>query len=355
MYSALYYPHATITDQNIIKTGLLLWDQLEYICPYRGYHPDQQTSDVQAALEIISKPLLPSDEEKSLVHKEVERLINSDLPDWFVFIPENPNLMYGIYPQKMLEKTWNLLLESKFVAQSITPENSPDWYDRHSYVMSSSLGLTLMSILADCCAGTQKRMVTDEVDSYSALMRYITQINNGQYEGLRELRITKMPMLESHYEQLITISLRVIDTDILNLGQLVELRKREIKKNDTLLRDLRHNYFTKLDAYVKQISEDARHEGDRTEILRNFEQAMESDLLDLKRELKLQATKTLLSKEIFGAIVAQAFSVVEPVSSSLVSIGLLGKTWSDYRANKRKALKDHAMSWLYQSKPSKIY
>src|SRR5262249_25100266 len=134
-----------------------------------------------------------------------------------------------------------------------------------------------------------------------------------------------------------------------------ELREREVKNNDTLLRDLRHNYFNRLDAYVKQLAQEVRHKGDQDEIARTFEQEMESDLNELKKELKFEARKTLLSKEVFGAVVATALSVVEPISTSIISVGLLGKTLNDYRAAKRKVLKSHAMSWLYQIKPSKIY
>jgi hypothetical protein len=352
MYSALYYPHAGISDKNIIKTGLLLWDQLEYISPYPGYEPRPQAHDVESALEVISKPYFPSAEERRLVHKEVEKLVHSELPDWFVFIPDNPDLMYGIYPQKMLGETWDLLLDSKFVKRAT---GDSDWYSRNDYVMSSSLGLTLMSIMADCYAGTQKRLVTDEVDSYSALTRYITQINDGQYVGLKDLSIAKDQMSENKFEQLITISLRVFDTDSIDIKRLIELRKREVKEKDTLLSEVRRNYYSKLDEYVKQITDEARHEGDRKEILRNFENAMEIDLLDLKRELKLEASKALLSKEVLGAVVAQAFSIIEPISSTLVSVGLLGKTLNEYRASKRKALKNHSMSWLYMTNPSKIY
>jgi hypothetical protein len=352
MYAALYYPYAGITDEDIIKTGLMLWDKLEYISPYPTYRPKEQTPEVESALEIISKPHLPSYDEKELVHKEVEKLVNTELPEWFVFIPENPELRYGIYPQKILEKTWNLLLQSNFVARAT---GDTKWYNRGDYVMSSSLGLTLMSILADCCAGSQKRTIKDEVDSYAALTRYITQINDGQYVGLKDLGISKARMLEPEYERLITITLKVFDTSAVDIRRLTELRAREVTKNDTLLREIRHKYFTKLDDCVRQITEEARHKGDQEEFLRDFESAMEDDLVDLKRELKLQARKSLLSKEVLGAVVAQAFSVVEPISTSLISVGLLAKTLDEYRDNKRKSLKNHAMSWLYLSKPSRIY
>jgi hypothetical protein len=356
MYSALYYPYAEISNESILKTGLLLWDKLEYICPWHGYSQNPRSSNIGAALELIVKPHLPSPEEKRLIHKEVEKLINSELPDWFIFIPENPELRYSIYLEKMLDETWELLLNSNFVVKH-TPPHDPDesWWRRSEYVMSSSLGLTLMSIIADCCAGSQKRMITDEVDSYSALTRYITQINDGQYLGLKELRISKTPFAEPHYEKLITVSLKALNLDDIDFQQLISLREREVKQKDTLLRELRRNYFTKLDVYIKQLTEEARHEGDCEEILRTFETSAEDDLTDLKRELKLNVKKTLLSKEVLGAVVAQAFSVVEPISTSLVSVGLLGKSLTDYRANKRNVLKDHSMSWLYMSKPSKIY
>ena len=355
MYTALYYPYAEISNESILKTGLLLWDKLEYICPYRGYPQNPRSYNVGAALELISKPHLPSKEEKRLMHSEVEKLISSELPDWFIFIPENPELGYSIYPQKMFDETWQLLLNSDFVKRATAHSTEDSWYSGNEYIMSSSLGLTLMSILADCCAGSQKRMVTDEVDSYSALTRYIPQIDEGQYLGLKGLKVSKTPFAEPHYEKLITVSLKSLNLDDIDIKQLINLREREAKENDTLLRELRRNYFTNLDSYIKQLTEEARHEGDCAEILRTFEIAAEDDLLDLKRELKLNAKKTLLSKEVLGAIVAQAFSVVEPVSTSLISVGLLGKSLTDYRANKRKVLTDHSMSWLYMSKPPRIY
>lgn len=355
MYSALYYPHAELSDESIIKTGLLLWDKLDYICPYKGYSQYNQSLDISAALELILTPHLPSNEEKILVHKEVEKLVQTKLPDWFIFIPKNPELSYRIYPQKMLDKTWQLLLNSNLVKNSKKYDSKDHWSTGSDYIMSSSLGLTLMSILADCCAGSQKRLITDEVDSYSALTRYITQINEGEYVGLKELKAPKIPLTKPHYEKLITVSFKALNLDGIDIKKLILLREREVKENDTLLRELRRNYFTKLDGYVKQLSEDARHEGDCKEILRTFETEAEDDLLNLKRELKLNAKKTLLSKEVFGTIVTTSLSVIEPISTSIIGVGLLGKTLVDYRANKRKVLEGRSMSWLYMTKPSKIF
>lgn len=352
MYTALYYPHTTVKDESLMKTSLLLWDQIECISPFPKYQPQHEDRNMQAASELVAKSHIPSDEEKRQAHEEIEKLVNSDLPGWFVFTPENPHLRYEIYPDKFLDKTWEILENSKFVERSREKDTTYNIYD---YTMTTSLGLTLMSILAECCAGSQKRMLTDEVDSYGALTRYITQINGGEYKGLQTLKSPCAPSLKADQEKLLTVSFKVINVDELDLSKLIELRRREANSNDTLLRDLRHNYFNKLDTYITQLAKEARHKGDQDEIARTFEQEMESDLNDLKKELKFEARKTLLSKEVFGAIVATALSVVEPISTSIISVGLLGKTLNDYRAGKRKALKNHAMSWLYQIKPSKIY
>jgi hypothetical protein len=39
MRSAMYYPHITIQSENIIRTALLLWDQVHVIVPYSGFVP----------------------------------------------------------------------------------------------------------------------------------------------------------------------------------------------------------------------------------------------------------------------------------------------------------------------------
>jgi hypothetical protein len=37
MRSALYYPHTEINSEEVMKTALLLWDELHAIAPWDGY------------------------------------------------------------------------------------------------------------------------------------------------------------------------------------------------------------------------------------------------------------------------------------------------------------------------------
>ncbi len=60
MYTALYYPHTKIRMENLMKTSLLLWDQVEYICP-ENFVPDSYDEKVMAeAAELITHQHVPS-------------------------------------------------------------------------------------------------------------------------------------------------------------------------------------------------------------------------------------------------------------------------------------------------------
>jgi hypothetical protein len=37
MFSAIYYPHTAVRDENFLKHALLYWDEVEYISPSHGY------------------------------------------------------------------------------------------------------------------------------------------------------------------------------------------------------------------------------------------------------------------------------------------------------------------------------
>jgi hypothetical protein len=51
MYSALYYSHTRLREQEFAKTALLLWDKVNYISPFRGFHPEYEDSTLAEAAE----------------------------------------------------------------------------------------------------------------------------------------------------------------------------------------------------------------------------------------------------------------------------------------------------------------
>ena len=232
MYSALYYPHINIEDRGLIRDALLLWDKLEYITPSEyntSWHPDD---DYKTALSLISEPHVPSDEEKESAHNSVLELATSDLPPEFTFDPDRSWDSYNIYPQKLLPKTWDMLYELKLA-------------NKHNdrFLTSSSLGFSIMSILADNCAGLQKQLITDETDFYSALTRYFTEINGGIYRLYSDKEsVTGNQQLDlDDVDRLVTISLKTINLKNIPIKSLISYRKKEKEDNASHLRTLRYN------------------------------------------------------------------------------------------------------------------
>jgi hypothetical protein len=202
-----------------------------------------------------------------------------------------------------------------------------------------------MAILADSCAGTQKALTTDRAESHSALTRWITLTKGGEFKAGPYKKDAE------DYKRLVSISLRVIDSRRFELRNLISLRQREEREGGHSLRDLRHRYLTKINECTDKLATQARTQGDKAEIERAFEQEMKDDLKALQNELRAHGKKTLLSKELAVAVVASAGVVVEPVVSSVLGIGALGKLKVEYREGRNKVLRNHSMSWLYE--PSK--
>jgi hypothetical protein len=252
MLTALYYPRIKV-GADLFKNSLFLWDRLEYITPdaySRAWYDD---AELDEAVTSFTDPHVPSQEEKQLADEAVVELLSHPLPDWFYLrqdqIPDE--LRYSIYPQKFLPQTWDTL-QQRGLARPLG-----DGYDT-----TAALGLTMMSILADCCAGTQKRLVTDETVSYSVLDRYLATIGGAE-----------LGRFDDKSERLVTISLKVMDFKDVKLARLVELRQKEKTASGAHLTALRHGYLQKIEEYADRLNQ-AKSESDVEELKRVFEQEM---------------------------------------------------------------------------------
>jgi hypothetical protein len=189
VHTALYYPHSSLNNAELIKSALLLWERVEYIKPnwYEGPSrpfpnaPQHEKNQLSEALELIGAGREPTNEEKESAHLEIEKLIRSRLPDWILFTPDNPHANYSIFPDKLLPKTWQMLKDEKLADLTPAFSHGPNFRD---WSMHKSLGLLVMSILAKACAGNQKMMITDESDAYAMWTRCITREANGRYGKL---------------------------------------------------------------------------------------------------------------------------------------------------------------------------
>ncbi len=343
--AALYYPHTNITDKNIIKNSLLLWDNIEYITPFQNWnHSRFDSKPFNEAIEIISKPHFPTENERKEVHDRVSTLLKKDLPQWF-FLDEDKTTQdyktYAIYPNKLFHKTWQLLTDHNMARFN---EMDSDFH------LSTYFGLMLMSLLADACAGETKRKITDQAEAYSWIQKCTIVEAGGEY--ITGLDISKVAPT---YERLVTLSIKVLNTDDIPISALVAMRKREAKSSTNDYRNFRIGYLDRIDDYVSKITKNEFRQSDVIEIERQFQKDMESDLQDLRSELKLAKSKLLFSKEIAVAAGATAKSLETPINGltdlttflAAIGVGALVKAGKEYKTARTKALKSNSMSWLY--------
>jgi hypothetical protein len=369
MFTALYYPHTAIQDENFLKHALLYWDQIEYISPYHGFDPvrDYHNPAVREALR-ITKPHLPTPDEKKRAHKIILELVDGGLPTWLqvnrTSVDAEERHLYGMYRYKLLPETWNALEELRLVQS----DRRGDFDD---YVAHTYLGLTIMAILARCCAGTLRHTITDRDESYLALTRCIQSLDNpdGLTRGRRSRKtlserwLNALGMAQSHVEQeirevLLTITLDVIDTKSIPLDVLLALRNDKSK----LTGELRQNYAKAIQDCVDEITEPGRTKTDMQFLIEEFRRRMQQDLARLYAELRPLGCKTVLSKEVAVAVVAPILgstsliaSGVGPILGGAIGIGALGKLAAEYKSSRASVFQRHPMAFLYASKGARLY
>jgi hypothetical protein len=94
----------------------------------------------------------------------------------------------------------------------------------------------------------------------------------------------------------------------------------------------------------------------------DFRRSMEQDLDRLRAELKFNALKAVLSKEVAVAVAAPLAGSAALIASGLGSflggalgIAALGKLAVDYRSGRNAVFQKHPMAFLYASKGISLY
>jgi hypothetical protein len=343
MRSALYFPHTTVDNVNLVKTSLLLWDKLEYIVPKHRFGSVHGNGHVQRAMEILGKERVATKSEKLEAHSLIEQLAKRALPSDFYLSGNRrrPNRVYQMYPQKLLRETWSVLRHHGL---------SGDLLENDDYPMSEPAGLMAMAILADCCAGTTRARVTDRGPAYASLAGLL-----GKDMGQR-VRAQRAPQ-----EQLVHISLNVLNPRGISIERLIEFREREEKESGHTLRDLRHRYVAGLETHVKRLTTEGGKREDARQIRREIADDMRSDLASLKSELGSSKREVLLSKEIVltvlaavGSIATWAFGIPIPIAGAITAAGVpaalvgTGATANKYVATRRAVMQKHPMAYLYE-------
>ena len=346
MLTAVYYPHTRIRDMSLLKNALLLWDRVEYIVPFQKWeHETLNKKAYDEAIELIAEPHLPTDDEKAQLHGRVEALVKRGVPDWFFLRPaqgfHGPE-RYKMYTDKMAQETVDLLIHHGMARVMKNHLNYAEFMP--------ATGLIVMSLLADVCAGKSKQKITDRPDAYRWLAMCDTEEMGGEYKIGKET-----VQLRDDIERLVSVSIKVLDTDDIPISKLIAMRKREAKSAGSDYRAFRLKYLTKIDEFVRRLREPDVRESDVKEIEREFQKGLDGYISNLNTELGLALTKLIFSKEVAVAVLAAVGTLTAPIlglvgASTSIGIGALVKDVVDYRAARRKALRENPMSWLYLSK-----
>lgn len=345
MLVALYYPHTVIRSKNLLKTALLLWDSVECIVPRSNWRIETpfKEKSYNEATELIVRPHVPNQQQRNYANTEVKNFLQEQGSEFFLqnALRNRYNRKFLVYPEKFLRTTWHLL-EKHGLAR---------WdHISRDYGVPPALGLLMMSFLADACAGTQRQKVTDRVLAYSLLERAKATLVGAPYvEGLDASQVA--PELN----RLVTLSLRVLDGRSIPIKKLLAFRKREAKGKSADYRRLRLNYLENLKKYVDRMLKEAKTKADVKEIERQFKEDMREDLYNLKRELNIASVEPLFSKEMLLTALVLGGALLEPISgltklaATLKGIGIIPliKTRFRHKRERRKALLQHKISWLY--------
>ena len=234
MRSALYYPHTRIKRGSLWKTALLLWDTVHTIVPWPEYKPTYEDHLLSEAYELIGVAHYPDAQEKRLAHEFVEDFATRPLPRAFGVKSALEHAdMYELYPGKLLPKTWRIL-------EDLGLSDTPSGIGRHPTTVPT--GLSLMSILADCCAGVTLTRITDREDAYASLAGMFVEdpwVLNGE---------------SVLFDQLVTIALQAVDLSSVSFHALLDMRRREIASTKGAgITVLRHNFADHLELQAKRL------------------------------------------------------------------------------------------------------
>lgn len=294
----------------------------------------------------MAKPRVPSEKEKKKAHKKVQELVDAPLPEPFYFQSVGPP-EYEMYAEKLLPDTWKLLREARLAGVD-------RGWKRHG-LMREPAGLSVMSILADCCAGTTRARITDRGAAYATIAKLLQSPDADDH---RENEPTAR-------QQFVAITLNLIDSSAMDLARLIDFRKRESKSGGHSYRDLRHRYVDRMEAYVKQVTTLEGTASDAKVLARELMDDMNDDLAVLADELGFARNEILFSKDVItaavagiGTIAASIFGlpmVVEGVVTAVgapVTIGGILGSRSKYRFLRSSVLHKHPMAYLYELRRS---
>ena len=338
MQNALYFPHIHVRTERLMKSALLLWDQVEFITPYDKYpisyhefgYNAEDRKELEHAHRLIQVEHVPSAEEKDLAHERIVALATTpNLPEWFLK-NEGQDSGFVIHFEKLFYRTWQDLKGLGIAA-----------IDRHDGdgILPRPFGRATMTILAQCCAGNDTQLVTDSAVATEDVRQTIEieerKRNELQFEA------------EERYFSSIG-ALNIVDVDKFTLSQMIAFRERELREKAPYQRVFRQNYWAKLDQAAQQYAA-AKNDAERRRVRKRFQSDLAGEFEFLKEELGLNTAEALFSVDT-AALVTLGAAAGGPVGIAAAvagARGVLGK-FTGWQSKRNAAMqKRAAASYVY--------
>lgn len=300
MRSAIYYPSTQVRSRKIMHSSLLLWDQLHTIVPMPVYAPDYRgDSDMAEAWELIGRKITPTPRQQQRAHTAIETTLEAEnLPPSLYEIAqvEQAKEYYEVWPQKFTMETFEVLRRHR-----LTDLPLPNG----DYPFTQEGGLLVMAKLADACAGTTLARVTDRLMAYG-------MIGTGNQRA-------------GNVSDVVPVTLDLIDATSIPLDSLIAFRKREASERRG--RDytrLRHAYADMVQEQIKALSA-ALDQTERDRLTAEFRYRMETDLSDLRRELRGNLGQLVVTPVVVAAV-ATGGALLSGLTDDLQTAATIGLT-----------------------------
>ena len=338
MQNALYFPHIHVRTERLMKSALLLWDQVEFITPYENYsisyhelgYNAEDRKELEHAHRLIQVEHVPSDKEKDVAHERILALATTpNLPEWFLR-NEGQGSGFVIHFEKLFHRTWQDLERLGIAAI--------DRYDGDG-ILPRPFGRATMTILAQCCAGNDTQLVTDSAVATEDVRQTI------------EIEERKRNELQFEAEEKYFSSigaLNIVDVDKFTLSQMIAFRERELREKAPYQRVFRQNYWAKLDQAAQQYAA-AKNDAERKRVRKKFQADLAGEFEFLKEELGLNTAEALFSVDTAALVTLGAMTGVPGVIAAAVAgaRGLLSK-FTNWQSKRNAAMqKRAAASYMY--------
>lgn len=339
MRSAIYYPRTQVRSVPLMKSSLLLWDELHTIVPTPNYAVSYDSQiDLARAWELIGKSFAPSEAQKLRAHEAIETTLTAGaLPPNLYLVGEvdQPKDPYEVWPQKFAMHTWDLLMQHKLAG---VPLPNGD------YPFTQEGGLLVMAKLADACAGKQFARVTDRLMAYG-------MIGTGGGPSASEAEV-------------VPVTLDLIDATSLPIEKLIAFREREkAERRGSDYTKLRHAYADRVQAQVAALREEP-DPFQRQELERQFRNDMAQDLKDLRDALSGNRLDLVMKPVIVASVVgagALATGLAPATAAILAGSAVIGANLGDVAKNvadffnsgfnfnkqQRETMAKHPMAYMY--------